>query len=161
ERDTVKALRRTALWLITIVFGLAIVPTLGVASPLRTMLLAGDSQYRASARSFWISLVLVQCVAWLFLFVAGKGVRRAGREAEKQPAIPEAKSPWHQSGTGSPLEWAVRRERVVKPLFWAGAGLVIFSAFLFQILRAWAGSGQLGAFWLLGSWLPQTILGFL
>ena len=161
EREAVKAMRRTVVWLLILVFGLAIAPTLGVASPLRTMLLASDSEYRSSARTFWVSLMLVQCLAWFFLWVAGTRVRRATRELEKSSTLPKPKrrKRWHRSDSRcDPLEWAVRRERTIKPLIWAGAALVIFSLLAFRLLLAWSGFGRLGTFWLLGGWLPQTIL---
>ena len=166
ENETVKAVRRTVLWLVILVFGLALIPgpTIGLASPLRAVFMAGDSEYASSPATFWISLVLIQCLAWFFIWGAVKGVRQATREPEEKPAVADTSSRrrWHASiSHRNPIEWAVARERGVKPLLWAGAALVIFNVLAFRMLLAWSGFGRLGAFWLLGSWVPQTLFGCL
>ena len=66
----------------------ASVHTIGLLSPLDTLVSARDASYRASPERFWISLILVQAMAWALVVNAGFRLRRAWREGEEEATAP-------------------------------------------------------------------------
>ena len=62
--------------------------TLGLLSPLMTLISAQDSSYKAWPGQFWISLVLVQATAWALVVSAGFRLQRAWREEGGEATVP-------------------------------------------------------------------------
>jgi hypothetical protein len=91
---------RTALLLVTIILlgpGLfeltagrawAAGPTVGLLSPLGTLVSAGDAAFKASRGQYWTSLILVQAMAWALVASAGFRLRRAWREEGGEETVP-------------------------------------------------------------------------
>ncbi len=78
--------------------------TVGLLSPLKTLLSAGDASYKAWPGQFWISLVLVHATAWAVVVSAGFRLQEAPREegGEASVAVPE---PARRAGTEPGGPW--------------------------------------------------------
>lgn len=110
------------------------VPILGTVS---TLLAAGDSTYKSSPGSYWISLLLVHIAAWGLLIVAGKFLREAVQSDDE--IIPERFTGdeyyksltrrWRRAWPGQqqqPIEFLARRQRGIKATLWAAALIGLF-----------------------------------
>jgi hypothetical protein len=63
-------------------------PTIGLLSPLDTLVRARDASYKASPGQFWVSLILVQATAWALVVSAGFQLQRAWREEGREATVP-------------------------------------------------------------------------
>jgi hypothetical protein len=63
-------------------------PTIGLLSPLGTLVSARDASYKASPEQYWISLILVQATAWALVASACFRLQRGWREEEKEATVP-------------------------------------------------------------------------
>jgi len=176
ERD--RALRRAGLW----VGGTVLLPPIAgwfaagawfaLLSPMTTLRLAQDTDYRAAPRMFWVSLTLQLIHAALLLMIAGARLRRQISE----PAVAEAPSPAgsiEQSKTdysvephsnasyvavnspmpgtaqppgrfdeSAPLEWLVRRQRGQRALCWIAAFTFLLPGFAFLLIQFFPVAGS-------------------
>ena len=101
------------------------------ASPLVSLLWAGEGHYTSSASFFWGSLATVQLIAWGFLVLAGWRLRRApahdsflevsvARVAAQKTERAVGLGSWQPSKTdSSPIEWLVFRQYGVNAAIWA------------------------------------------
>lgn len=101
------------------------------ASPLVSLLWAGEGHYTSSAKFFWGSLATVQIIAWGFLILAGLRLRRAAAhdsftEGLVAPAAIQKADravglgSWQPSKSdSSPIEWLVFRQYGVNAGIWA------------------------------------------
>jgi ABC-type transport system involved in multi-copper enzyme maturation permease subunit len=108
-------------------------PVAGLASPLVSIRLAADAQYRAWFGSYWMSLLVQEVLAWLLLFGAGVRLRRAIREETSAPVTAAVLSPerpntaarwrrWAPEHYGTrPIEWLVLRQRGLRSALWIAA----------------------------------------
>ncbi|MGO8676727.1 MAG: hypothetical protein ACLQVX_12750 [Limisphaerales bacterium] len=114
-------------------------------SPLSTMGYAGDLSYRASGSAYWVSLAVVQAMAWLLLAGASLRLRRAVVEAgSAETALVRVAPPGHAGRARaigeneSPVEWLVRRQPGLRAALWVAvlAAVItrISSVFLFRLL---------------------------
>jgi hypothetical protein len=63
-------------------------PTIGLLSPLDTLVSARDASYKASPEQFWVSLILVQATAWALVVSAGFRLQRSWREEGREAIVP-------------------------------------------------------------------------
>ena len=128
---------------------------LGLFSPLSTMLYASDALYSGSPSAYWLSLAVVQAMAWLLVARAsfrlrgivtetGGGQRPAKRssslrsprlcvspwplEASPAPANPPVHPSIHsrRCQTENPVEWLVRRQPGLRAAIWTAVlGMLI------------------------------------
>jgi ABC-type transport system involved in multi-copper enzyme maturation permease subunit len=103
---------------------------LGLLSPLVLLLLAGDIRYSATPRLYWLSLILVQFIGWLLVFLAGAQLRKALRGHGATPGFappPAAKKTERSLGLASwqpvkeeasPIEWVVYRLNGINAIVW-------------------------------------------
>jgi hypothetical protein len=162
ERESLKATGRTLALLIMSVLLTAILPEpFRLLSPLRALALAGDPEYRAAAAQFWTSLLLIQSLAWLFLWGANKRLRQAVTEQETAPVeakLASARRIRRPSDSSAPIGWAIGRGPAFKPMLWAAALLaIVFNILAYRIFFMGSLFGQFGAFWLIENWLHQTL----
>lgn len=106
-------------------------------SPLTTAIQAGDSYYGGEPEPFWISLALVQGLAWLLLLGAGWRLRRevsregSGNPLERQAAESEKAravglTSWQPAKDESnPVEWLVYRQYGIGAGMWGTALLAL------------------------------------
>lgn len=112
-------------------------PILGSVS---TLIAAGDSAYKSSASSYWISLLLVHIAAWGLLIFAAKFLREAAQSDDE--IIPQRFSgdehykslarKWPPAWTGrqqQPIEFLARRQRAIKAPLWGAALIGLFFNF--------------------------------
>jgi hypothetical protein len=156
--------RRSAGWLLLVIGVPAMMNlllahssvTIGLISPIWTMILAGDSKYAAAPMDFWISLVLIQAIGLVFLFRACVVLRRGlVEESEPVPSIPPIlrRHIWHGIGV-SAAYWVASRQRGFKAIVWIAVLLwVIFNLGYSVLIGRWYSTfGQVGL------WLPQFLL---
>lgn len=111
-----------------------------VANPVTALWQAGDLEYKASPRSFWVSLAFVNALSWVLIAVAGFRLRRKSAGEMETPVL-AAKSgdtwdfwpvrPKRRLHDSAPIEWLVRRQRGMKGAIWTAA-LVGIGPYLFQ-----------------------------
>lgn len=146
QRERLRA-SRTAVFLVALV---VIVPFLvftvathalpryiSLLSPLTAAIQAGDSYYSAEPEPFWLSLILMQGLAWLMLLAAGWRLQRAvslegsgqapavrADEAEKARAI--GLMNWEpDKDQSNPVEWLVYRQYGMGAGLWGTALLAL------------------------------------
>jgi len=180
--ERLKATRKAALWLVSIIFlpvlahGVMLshnptAPLVAAFSPLRAVIEAGDSHYRALHWPYWIGLGIVQAVGWAFLIGAGARMQMMVREEpqpRKKPPLPRevplhsipSRSGW-RSAIYSPVEWLVRRQRGLKGILWFGVFVGIIYYVLFRAFSPWRAFGMGSTFWLIGYWVPNVLVGSL
>ncbi len=104
----------------------------GLASPLCTLLLAGDAAYLAEPASFWVSLVLVQVIGWVFIGRCPARMRKVPPEAAARPArrgggvlghgeVPVL--PGRSGDRSRPVAWLFYRQRGLQGAIWTAVGL--------------------------------------
>jgi ABC-type transport system involved in multi-copper enzyme maturation permease subunit len=112
-------------------------PTLG---SIFTLLAAGDSNYKSSPGTYWISLFLVHMAAWALLVTAGRFLRDATQSDDE--IIPDRfigdesyksfKRRWPLAWAGrqrDPIEFLSKRQRGIKGTLWAAALIGLFLQF--------------------------------
>jgi ABC-2 family transporter protein len=135
-------------------------PILGTVS---SVLAAGDSTYKTSPGSYWMSLFLVHIAAWGLLIVAAKFLRDAAQSDNE--IIPERFTgdeyykalarKWPQAWTGKqqqPIEFLARRQRGIKAALWGAAliglffnlGAMFFMAFGLRSILRWLPANMIG-----------------
>jgi ABC-type transport system involved in multi-copper enzyme maturation permease subunit len=166
--DQGRAIRRTvrimaALVIVPLVlefiFASAHVPILGSVS---TLLAAGDLRYKASASTYWISLLLVHIAAWALLISAARFLRDASQSEEE--IIPDRftgdeyyralKQKWPLASTGKqlqPIEFLAQRQIGIKGPLWTAALIALILQFGRVLLMPFG-------FWSIMRWLPITML---
>src|SRR5215204_189074 len=131
-------------WLALIMVALLILlPWLGAPlmaqalSPYSAFHLADDLRYNPNRLQFWLSIALVQCEAWLFLFGAAANIRRNWRIAERLAASREDKLRQLAFGRISvhaerralleqaPIRWVASRTQGRRAWIWGGAFLLL------------------------------------
>ena len=110
---------------------------LSLLSPLTAAIQAGDSYYGGEPHPFWISLILIQGVAWGLLLGAGWRLRRAvSREGSGHPLERQATesekgravglTSWQPAKDESnPVEWLVYRQYGIGAGMWGTALLAL------------------------------------
>ena len=132
------------------------IPSIGLFSPLTTLIWASDYKYRSSAAPFWLSASAVNLLAWFFLLTAGFRLRSAAYQEGAEPVAAAAaqfrpidilvRRRWQPGRvSGSPLEWLASRQRGLSAALWAAALLRFFSSGLWLLWgRFFAGVGVSG-----------------
>jgi hypothetical protein len=114
-------------------------------SPLSTMIYADDLSYRASRSAYWVSLAVVQAMAWLLVVCASLRLRRAVVEAGGGEAASARVAPRNRARGARPLqenenpvEWLVRRQPGLRAALWIAVLVAVISQmsalFLFRFL---------------------------
>jgi len=92
-------------------------------SPIMTLAYGRDSFYKTSPLPFWISLGLVQGLAWLFFLLTSIRLRRSLREPSEDVSSIAAKRRIKKrkrlfNADSNPIDWLVRHERGIRTTLW-------------------------------------------
>lgn len=126
--------------------------TLGLITPLASVIYAADTAYRKVPALFWISLLSVNVVAWLLFLAASKGLGRS--LLDDYQGHPDSSSSARSEGStgaaqtlppqdeATPISWLIRRQRGISTTLWAAAILsASYSLLTSLFLRVmWPGS---------------------
>jgi hypothetical protein len=126
--------------------------TLGLLSPLASIIYATDTAYRKVPELFWVSLLSVNVVAWLLYLAASRGLGRSLLDDYQGQPVPST-APLSGGGTATarslppeheanPISWLVHRRREITKTLWAAAILsasyFLLNSFFARVM--WPGS---------------------
>lgn len=125
---------------------------MNLLSPLGTLSAAGDVAYKAAGVAYWVSLLLVQGVAWSLLFGAVFRLRRGWQEERAETtacalptpgegeaeAAPTARRPLDDQM--HPLAWLLQRQHGVRAIIWLAALAGLSHLWAIPIVGRFAGS---------------------
>jgi len=121
-------------------------------SPLHALIHAASSSYHSAPFSYWISVGVVQALAWFLLERAG--VRLSSRPLEgREPTASRLRPPvsarggprWSLAAGENPVEWLVGRQPGLRTTLWAGAFVMLLYQVSWMFFLPFRGFGRVGA----------------
>ncbi len=132
-------------------FGPETLLRLKIASPLAALVGGRDFGYHTDPAGFWLALLVGQCVAWVLLVAASRGLRRSlGREStglDHLAAATARPAPRFRVSETAPIAWLIEGQPGLKQVLWI-VGLTIPLSQWAQLLAGrLAGARVMAFFW--------------